>query len=83
MGKPEERAKDWQNSQIEQSGVKSIENTLLKYFNYLTISERLVYSQVSNRMGGRNKWGGGQISAKIINGEGAINREVDKNLQSW
>ena len=82
MGKPEERAKDGQNSQIEQNGVKSIENTLLKHFNYLTISERLVYSQVSNRMGGRNKWGGGQISAKIINGEGAINREVNKNLQS-
>ena len=32
--------------------------------------------------GGRNKRGRWQISAKIINGEGAINGEVDKYLQS-
>ena len=31
------------------------------------------YSRVSNRRGGRNKRGRWQISAKIINGEGAIN----------
>ena len=34
------------------------------------------YSRVSNRRGGRNKRGGSQISAKIINGD------VGKNLQS-
>ena len=39
----------------------------------------LYYFQVSNsRRGGRNKQGGWQISAKIINGKGAINREVGK-----
>ena len=32
--------------------------------------------------GARNKRGRWQISAKIINGEGAINGEVDKYLQS-
>ena len=42
----------------------------------------LAYSRVSNRRGGRNKRGGWQISAKIINGEGRINGEVGKNLQS-
>ena len=41
-----------------------------------------VYSVVSNRRGRRNKRGGWQISAKIINREGAINGEVGKNLQS-
>ena len=40
------------------------------------------YSRVSNRRGGRNKREGWQISAKIINTEGAINGEVGKNLQS-
>ena len=40
------------------------------------------YSRVSSRRGGRNKRGGWQISAKIINGEGATNEEVRKNLQS-
>ena len=40
------------------------------------------YSRVSNRRGGRNKRGGWQISAKIISGEGAINGEASKNLQS-
>ena len=45
--------------------------------------KRLVtYSRVSNRRGGRNKRKGSQISVKIINGEGAINGEVGKNLQS-
>ena len=38
-----------------------------------------IYSRVSNRREGRNKRGGWQISAKIINEEGAINREAGKN----
>ena len=40
------------------------------------------YSRVSNRRGGRNKRGGWQISAKLANGESAINEEVGKYLQS-
>ena len=40
------------------------------------------YSRVSGRREGRNKRGGWQISVKIINGQGAINGEVDKNHQS-
>ena len=40
------------------------------------------YSRVSNRRGGCNKQGGWQILAKLIKGEGAINGEVGKNLQS-
>ena len=40
------------------------------------------YSRVSSRRGGRNKRGGWQISAKIINGEGTINGEIGKNLKS-
>ena len=41
------------------------------------------YSQVSNRRGGWNKWGGWQILAKIINRKGAINGVVGKNPQSY
>ena len=37
-----------------------------------------IYSRVSNRREGRNKRGGWQISAKIINEESAINREAGK-----
>ena len=37
------------------------------------------YSRVANRRRGRNKRGGYQISAKMINGEGAINGETGKN----
>ena len=44
--------------------------------------EQIVYSQVSNRRGGWNNRGGWQISVKIINGEGAIDGEAGKNLQS-
>ena len=36
-------------------------------------------SQVSNRREGRNKRAGWQISAKIINGESAINGKVGRN----
>ena len=43
--------------------------------------EEYVYSRVSNRKGGRNKRGGWEILAKIINLESAINEEVGKNLQ--
>ena len=43
--------------------------------------EEYVYSRVSNRKGGRNKRGGCEILAKIINLESAINEEVGKNLQ--
>ena len=42
----------------------------------------LYYSRVSNRRGGRNKWGVWHISVKITNEEGAINGEVGKYLQS-
>ena len=38
------------------------------------------YYRVSNRRGGRNKQGGWQIPAKI-NGEGAINGQVGKNIK--
>ena len=44
------------------------------------LQSRYGYSRVSNRRGGRKKRRGWQISAKIINGEGAINGEVGKNL---
>ena len=37
-----------------------------------------MYSWLSNRRGGRNKGGGWQILAKIINEEGATNGEVGK-----
>ena len=40
------------------------------------------YSRISNRKGGWSKGGGWQILAKIINGEGAINGDFGKNLQS-
>ena len=40
-----------------------------------------LYSRVLNRRGGRNKRGCWQISAKLINRETVINREVGKNLQ--
>ena len=43
-------------------------------FSFLVNNNR--YSLVSNRRGERNKWGGWQISAKVINGEGAINGDV-------
>ena len=39
---------------------------------------RKTYSLVSNKRGGQNKWRSWQISTKITNGEGAINREVGK-----
>ena len=45
-------------------------------------SLKTTYSWVSNRRGGWNKQGGWQISAKIINGKGAINGELGKNPQS-
>lgn len=45
-------------------------------------SVKACYSEVSNRRWGWNKHGGWQISAKIINEEGAKNGEVVKNLQS-
>ena len=41
------------------------------------------YSRVSNRRGGWNKKGSWQISTKIINGKGAINEELGKNLQGY
>ena len=44
---------------------------------YLFSSKK--YSRVSNRRRSRNKRGGWQISAIIINGEGAINEEVGIN----
>ena len=40
------------------------------------------YSRVSNRRRGRNKREGWQISAIIINGEGAINGEVGINQET-
>ena len=48
----------------------------------LVIIQTLIflYCRVSNRRGGRNKQGGWQISAKLINAEGAINGEFCKNL---
>ena len=36
----------WQNKQIDQNGVKSIRNAVLKRFNYLTISEQSVEVQI-------------------------------------
>ena len=53
---------------------------LVKYlFKMSCIS---AYSRVLNTRRGRNKRGGWQILAKIINGEGATNRKVGRNLQS-
>ena len=45
-------------------------------------SKHVHFRWVSNRKGGRNKRGSWQISAKIINEEGAINGEFGKNLQT-
>ena len=52
------------------------------YISICYLQDLEKYSQVSNRRGGWNKQGGWQISAKIINGEGGINGEAGKNLQS-
>ena len=46
--------------------------------NYFIWKLFYTYSRISNRRGGRNKQGGRQILAKVINGEGAINGEVAK-----
>ena len=64
---------------------KNIRNFIRDFIRTETLLEQnpetATYSRVSNRRGGRNKRGGWQISAKMINGEGAINGEVGKNLQ--
>ena len=59
------------------SDQKKFSKVSLKYDTLLNFATR-----VSNRRGGQNKKGSWQISAKIINRQGAINREVGKNLQS-
>ena len=46
MGKPEKHAKHRLNQQIEQKGLKSIKHTVLKRYNYLTISEEPIEVQI-------------------------------------
>ena len=44
--KTEQRARHWQNEQIEENEVKSIRTIVLKRFNYLTIGRQSIGFQI-------------------------------------